>query len=894
MNTRRSVRLEIAELREKEAQQRFESKDLGSAIENWEEAVNIYIQENAIDNAIACLEEAAKKVGTKGEISKSAEWWNKLAHLYIEKRDFTKTITCFENADLLDSKAVLNLLNKFDCKDGHVFNKTIAILAKLNELGNRAIDLISYFEPEAVISALAQKRLRMELALVYLHLKNGEYILPDTSVFEYCYNLANETLKVSKAQSLRLLKGAMLAASWLEDGAALHQAVDLAFSNDLGAFSLRDENKQEQAIVPSDSALLLLIKINTSGEFRLINELSNFTIPSNIDPIRYSPFQLRLLAPIYLYRGIKLDTLLDAMDAIPTLARCVKSYRSLFSGIEAGQPDKALYNFVSTLIDEAKISDARIQLKTWADVERRFQGIVCAQPEYLSAAILWEQIATTRAGVQELYAWIAQAHRDYLSKSWAEVKTLFEQITGYSLLIHLQKPIQAKVYQLGCTAAFKAEDWDQYDLWAMTLEEQYSAEEVLREVVVSISNTVTSEDSSTNVKLQRMAEYFQKKRNPKRAAEAWAELAGAYIEIDEVILAAKSYMLAGDQYRKSGNLYSMQGLAMRELMLYRKAINSYQESASQFAFGGQDSSAREMRQEVGVCEEHIRGLGQIDAIAQVAREIQGAGQSQSLAMKEGSAALEKAIREGFVAASEALLNGLTTLAQAQREAAIESARIIAQGLEQVATSQFEGFYELASAIREGNLIKLLSTYLKAVSSFANLKGAGPKNTEAAKTLRDTIESRIKTISASPQGITPSNTSNILKIFDAMTCMLPAENSLVPGPLPDSLAKQIVDYELDKSSRLSEQPVHLGVSNCVIGSGPPNVVLQIARSGRIYQQCTVAQYAMTRRWHKIDALSAKYLEQGGCPLPKSLGFIQRHFWYKKCELTDGREHDKDKL
>jgi hypothetical protein len=40
---------------------------------------------------------------------------------------------------------------------------------------------------------------------------------------------------------------------------------------------------------------------------------------------------------------------------------------------------------------------------------------------------------------------------------------------------------------------------------------------------------------------------------------------------------------------------------------------------------------------------------------------------------------------------------------------------------------------------------------------------------------------------------------------------------------------------------------------------PTVVLNIIKQDGMYQRCTIAQAALTRRWHGIDAFSAKYLE-----------------------------------
>ncbi len=93
-------------------------------------------------------------------------------------------------------------------------------------------------------------------------------------------------------------------------------------------------------------------------------------------------------------------------------------------------------------------------------------------------------------------------------------------------------------------------------------------------------------------------------------------------------------------------------------------------------------------------------------------------------------------------------------------------------------------------------------------------------------------------------------------------MFPAEDPSAPGPLPKNIVLQIVDADADRK-----------------------------RKETIYQQCTVVQAAMTRRWHGIPAFNAKYLKQGRCPLPDSLGILQRHLWYRTCYLADGSEHEK---
>ena len=143
------------------------------------------------------------------------------------------------------------------------------------------------------------------------------------------------------------------------------------------------------------------------------------------------------------------------------------------------------------------------------------------------------------------------------------------------------------------------------------------------------------------------------------------------------------------------------------------------------------------------------------------------------------------------------------------------------------------------------------------------------------------------------------TSERRALFDVLTKMLPTENPSVPGPLPKNIVLQIVDADTDRrrketmpQSEAPVRPVRVESSRYLVGSGPEGCVLTIVKSdGKIYQQCTVAMGAMTRRWHGYDAFSATQLKQGKCPLPNSLGILQRHLWYRTCYLADGSEHEK---
>jgi hypothetical protein len=127
-------------------------------------------------------------------------------------------------------------------------------------------------------------------------------------------------------------------------------------------------------------------------------------------------------------------------------------------------------------------------------------------------------------------------------------------------------------------------------------------------------------------------------------------------------------------------------------------------------------------------------------------------------------------------------------------------------------------------------------------------------------------------------------------------MLPSEDPSAPGPVPESIVRRIVDGEvtrikgeLEPPRERSERIVRVEMGHCLLGSGPPACVQNIAKEDGVYQRCNVAYAAMTRRWHRFVDFSAKYLKQGGCPLPDSLGPFQRHLWLNTCYLADGREH-----
>ncbi|HZY30603.1 MAG TPA: hypothetical protein VFF86_03075, partial [Candidatus Methylomirabilis sp.] len=257
--------------------------------------------------------------------------------------------------------------------------------------------------------------------------------------------------------------------------------------------------------------------------------------------------------------------------------------------------------------------------------------------------------------------------------------------------------------------------------------------------------------------------------------------------------------------------------------------------------------------------------------------------------KESLAALAGALREGFATTSRALIGGLTALGQAQREAAIESAEIVFRGLERMAASQTEGFAQLVTAIREGDIVHAISTY-------AGIRGIGRQQVEAAQALKSVISSQIGSLSPAQK---ESAAVNTLKLFDVVARLLPAEELSAAALAPPNVLRPIVEAEVNKikgalepSRERSSRVIHLEPGNCLFGSkGPPQIVEKIMREDGMYERCSVARAAMTRSWHGIWALHKKHLEDAGCPLPNSLGLVQRFLWRRTCDLADGQEHKR---
>ena len=390
--------------------------------------------------AAEAYEKAANDSVEKGDKAKAVEHWEAAANRYIDERMFDKAIACLDYA---------------------------------GRLKEYVIALLQSFDPEKVLAVFQKKRFEEELALAFLHLLSRGEETMQVGAFESCYALAQKAMKRSVEQALPYLKGAMLAASWAGDEDKLNKAAELAPIN--GAGSKRQE----------DRIRLFTLKIAVTGDFQLMRELGKLASPVESARTLHTPFQIRLLAPIYLYRGIKLTALLDTMRSNRALLRYAKLYDALFAGIDAGKADKAVEDFLSAIEEQSDHPDPASPVTTWEDVERRFSHIFYAQPECLAATVLWDQIWATRAGVEELRKTVAQGRNHVENKQWTEAIGLFEKAVTDSLFHHLPKELQAQVYRLGCISAFQAEQWDRVDQWAAILEEKYGLKEVIKAVAAA-------------------------------------------------------------------------------------------------------------------------------------------------------------------------------------------------------------------------------------------------------------------------------------------------------------------------------------------------------------------------------------------------------------------------
>jgi hypothetical protein len=419
--------------------------------------------------AAEAYEKAARQSLNAGDRAKATEQWTNAAAQYLKLRDFEKSVECLKAAGLL---------------------------------GERAVELARLFDGEAVLRVLHDAGLREEAALVHLHVQNRMPEPPGVAAFEACYGLGADLPASEKARALRALKGACLAASWTGDDARLQRAADRALGrlspdgkegpvregrdrwSDTFDFKRKVEPAQEaRAGEGLDRLRFLLVKVVASGELRLLGELASTIAPRPDRLDLQDPFHVRLLVPIYLYRGIGVGAALDLMKVVRPLGPYAELYTALFQGIESGHADDALAAFSSAVAKGADGPDPGKALESWDDVGRRFPGILAAQPEWLAAAILAEQFGAVRAGVEELRERIREAARLREAREWGACLERLDEVTKNRLHLHLPAALRSELLELACVAAFQAEDWERFDRWAATLERDYQVKDVLPRVL---------------------------------------------------------------------------------------------------------------------------------------------------------------------------------------------------------------------------------------------------------------------------------------------------------------------------------------------------------------------------------------------------------------------------
>lgn len=371
-------------------------------------------------------------------------------------------------------------------------------------------------------------------------------------------------------------------------------------------------------------------------------------------------------------------------------------------------------------------------------------------------------------------------------------------------------------------------------------------------------------------RLRRMADYYRAKRRFARAAEAYAEL-GEHLE------AATHFALQGDELRKNRN--------------YEGALECYLSGAFQFRQARELAGARDMNECARDCETHLRDVDRNAALYDQAKATRESGRTQAEAWVHAAtlgadqsrasfALLADTLREGFLASSRALVQGLTTLAEGQRAAAIAGAEIMFKGLEQLAVSQSRGLEELSGAVREGDV-------LKAISTWASLRGLSRADAGSVDALKNAIAESTGRLSA---GQRESAAVHVVRLLDVMAKAVPSESAA-----PPQVIRHVVSQGTDSGgfARAQEPLPQVSHGQCHLGSkGPPEYVMTIVRHDGIYQLCNVANAAHSRSWHGVHMLAAKRLEQGTCPLPNSRGILQRFLWLETCRLADGSEHRLD--
>lgn len=375
------------------------------------------------------FEKAAR--AERADKAKAAELWTKAGDGFLEANMPARACECFGRGGVLNVRAT-----------------TMAT-------SGRVEDSLPLLEGQQLMSSAALAR---------LHLMSAGRQAAGYSAGMACLIAAEDESEAGVR--VGLVTGAMLAAAWTDDMGALAMAADAAL--------LRS----------AEWTTPLVAKIVATGDFELLGELE--TRMSARKSVRIGPGHLRLMAPTHAWRGIALAPLIDALEAFPATRRIAQEYRALVAGLESGDPDAALTTFINGI----KLHTVSIQegppIRSWDDVRTRFEACFVAQPEAITAAILWDQVWAARAGVREVAELLTDAHRDSRTAQWTLVFDKVEALLGNRVFSYLAQARQIEVYRLGCLGAIGAENWDRYDTWALILEGRYGIKGVLRNVLSAI------------------------------------------------------------------------------------------------------------------------------------------------------------------------------------------------------------------------------------------------------------------------------------------------------------------------------------------------------------------------------------------------------------------------
>lgn len=377
-------------------------------------------------------EKAAIQAQERGDQHKALECWAKAGDGFVESEKLARAIECFKKAGILE---------------------------------DRAIQLVTSTASESVLAVLEAHQLTVPAALARLYLLSTDCPVHGRPAHTACLEAA--VTAQDHILQRHLLTGAMLSAAWSDDMAALAVAAD--------AIARVDSTALETAT---------LAKIAATLDFDLVIHLEEtLSGRKRSRASAYTPDELRLLAPIHAWRGIRLTPVIDAMSAFPATRQVSQEYRQLIAGLEGGDPDDAVTRFVNGLKGRASWPDPAHPIRGWHDVSRALSSCFHLQPEAITVAILSDQLWALRAGVREAQELTVAASRAAEQGQWSMVFERLDALRSNRVVSYLPAEKQVEILRLGCCAAYSAEQWDRYDAWATVLEDRFDVKDVLRDLL---------------------------------------------------------------------------------------------------------------------------------------------------------------------------------------------------------------------------------------------------------------------------------------------------------------------------------------------------------------------------------------------------------------------------